>query len=313
MKYPDKIKIVTPDWVTESLSKKAKQDESIYHPRLIVHPEPEPVPPPTSTKTPETTEPMDIIPTVVTPPLPSSLPHLGPQQQQQQPSLPAHFFEEKTQTQTAPVPSTRHELSTNKSSGSQRQTIAQILSQENQNRREVSNKDLLSRLVGSPTPTTTSNLGINPGSILSTSPVNANNNATNWENNNNNSNTTSNNNNNASQSIRPNGSQPGTPSAKLALARMVNSRLQAGANHPRATTPNSRAAAGQGSAPRMPTPEQKMDATSPVLPTTCTPSATPTTSNVLSPSRKTLQNITNSVDNGQPQVAQRPPSMSKVS
>lgn len=304
MKYPDKIKIVTPDWVTDSLSKKAKQDESIYHPRLIVHPEPEAVPPPNPTKTPEA-EPMETIPTVVTPPLPSPLPHLGPQQQQQQPSMPAHFFEEKTQTHTAPVPTTRIELSTNKSSGSQRQTIAQILSQESQNRREVSNKDLLTRLVGSPTPTTASNLGINPGSILSTSPVNANNNATttsttNWENN------------NASQTVKPNGSQPGTPSAKLALARMVNSRLQAGANHHRATTPSSRATAGQGSVPRMPTPEQKLDATSPVLPATCTPNATPTTSNVLSPSRKTLQNITNSVDNGQPQVTQRP-SMSKIS
>ncbi|KAL5006232.1 hypothetical protein ScPMuIL_015038 [Solemya velum] len=35
------IKIVTPDWITDSITKQSKQDEAIYHPTLLVYPKPE--------------------------------------------------------------------------------------------------------------------------------------------------------------------------------------------------------------------------------------------------------------------------------
>nr|CAG4651638.1 EOG090X027U [Triops cancriformis] len=40
------IKIVTPDWITDCLNKKAKQSEEMYHPNLLITP-PAPAPPPT--------------------------------------------------------------------------------------------------------------------------------------------------------------------------------------------------------------------------------------------------------------------------
>ncbi|XP_046580805.1 PAX-interacting protein 1-like [Haliotis rubra] len=51
MKRAEKIKIVCPDWITDSIQEKKKVDESIYHPRLIEYPKPESPPKP---KTPET-------------------------------------------------------------------------------------------------------------------------------------------------------------------------------------------------------------------------------------------------------------------
>lgn len=47
MKHEEKIKIVTPDWVTDSIEKETKISEAIYHPNLIVYPIPEPPTPPT--------------------------------------------------------------------------------------------------------------------------------------------------------------------------------------------------------------------------------------------------------------------------
>ncbi|KAL3842634.1 hypothetical protein ACJMK2_020625, partial [Sinanodonta woodiana] len=44
MKHKDKIKIVTPDWILDSIEKREKQDETIYHPRLVFIPKP-PSPP----------------------------------------------------------------------------------------------------------------------------------------------------------------------------------------------------------------------------------------------------------------------------
>ena len=41
-----RIKIVTPDWVIDSIKKGEKVDEKIYHPSLIEYPKPEPVAPP---------------------------------------------------------------------------------------------------------------------------------------------------------------------------------------------------------------------------------------------------------------------------
>ncbi|KAK6184096.1 hypothetical protein SNE40_006628 [Patella caerulea] len=43
--FKEKVKIVTPDWVCECIKKEAIQDETIYHPRLIVYPKPETPPP----------------------------------------------------------------------------------------------------------------------------------------------------------------------------------------------------------------------------------------------------------------------------
>ncbi|WAR02724.1 PAXI1-like protein [Mya arenaria] len=44
LKHEDTIKMVTPDWVSESVGKGGKQDEAIYHPKLVVYPKP-PSPP----------------------------------------------------------------------------------------------------------------------------------------------------------------------------------------------------------------------------------------------------------------------------
>lgn len=52
LKVSDKIKVVTPDWVVDSINKKTKEDETLYHPNLleyprvlspVVIPEPEPM------------------------------------------------------------------------------------------------------------------------------------------------------------------------------------------------------------------------------------------------------------------------------
>ncbi|XP_076116786.1 PAX-interacting protein 1-like [Mytilus galloprovincialis] len=72
LKHAEKVNIVTPDWVTDSIKKEAKVDESIYHPRLIVYPEPEPPTPPT----PPATPPQEKIPT---PPLPQPMDTSEPQ------------------------------------------------------------------------------------------------------------------------------------------------------------------------------------------------------------------------------------------
>lgn len=72
MKHAEKVNIVTPDWVTDSIKKETKVDESIYHPRLIVYPEPEPPTPPT----PPATPPQEKIPT---PPLPQPMDTSEPQ------------------------------------------------------------------------------------------------------------------------------------------------------------------------------------------------------------------------------------------
>lgn len=47
LKHEEKIKIVTPDWVIDSIEKETKISEAIYHPNLIVYPIPEPPTPPT--------------------------------------------------------------------------------------------------------------------------------------------------------------------------------------------------------------------------------------------------------------------------
>ncbi|XP_071121795.1 PAX-interacting protein 1-like [Mytilus edulis] len=72
LKHAEKVNIVTPDWVTDSIKKETKVDESIYHPRLIVYPEPEPPTPPT----PPATPPQEKIPT---PPLPQPMDTSEPQ------------------------------------------------------------------------------------------------------------------------------------------------------------------------------------------------------------------------------------------
>ncbi|ESO82379.1 hypothetical protein LOTGIDRAFT_170001, partial [Lottia gigantea] len=41
----EKVHTVTPDWVTDCVKKESKQEETIYHPRLIVYPKPETPPP----------------------------------------------------------------------------------------------------------------------------------------------------------------------------------------------------------------------------------------------------------------------------
>ncbi|XP_077979185.1 PAX-interacting protein 1-like, partial [Glandiceps talaboti] len=49
LQHSDNIKVVMPDWISDSVSKKCKQDEGQYHPRLIIPPKPptpEPVPEP---------------------------------------------------------------------------------------------------------------------------------------------------------------------------------------------------------------------------------------------------------------------------
>lgn len=47
MKHEGQVKIVTPDWVTDSVEKGCLQEEQIYHPTLIVYPPPDPPTPPT--------------------------------------------------------------------------------------------------------------------------------------------------------------------------------------------------------------------------------------------------------------------------
>lgn len=51
------IKIVTPDWVTDSIVKGSRIDEILYHPRLIEYPKPDPPTPPP----PQVEEPMDTL------------------------------------------------------------------------------------------------------------------------------------------------------------------------------------------------------------------------------------------------------------
>lgn len=58
-KHEDTVKIVTPDWVTDCLNKGEKQDETIYHPRLVVYPKP---PSPPKPETPPKPEPMETTP-----------------------------------------------------------------------------------------------------------------------------------------------------------------------------------------------------------------------------------------------------------
>ncbi|KAH3887645.1 PAX-interacting protein 1-like [Dreissena polymorpha] len=53
----DSIKVVTPDWVTESITKGEKLDETVYHPRWIVYPKPPSPPKPESP--PKAIEPME--------------------------------------------------------------------------------------------------------------------------------------------------------------------------------------------------------------------------------------------------------------
>ncbi|KAK3581462.1 hypothetical protein CHS0354_031786 [Potamilus streckersoni] len=60
LKHKDKIKIVTPDWVSDSIEKREKQDETIYHPRLVFIPKPpsplKPEPEPMEVSSPATVE-----------------------------------------------------------------------------------------------------------------------------------------------------------------------------------------------------------------------------------------------------------------
>ncbi|XP_059170628.1 PAX-interacting protein 1-like [Physella acuta] len=46
LQYGEKKKIVTPDWVSDCISKKEIQDEEIYHPRWLQYPKPQPPTPP---------------------------------------------------------------------------------------------------------------------------------------------------------------------------------------------------------------------------------------------------------------------------
>lgn len=47
MKHEGQIKIVTPDWINDSIEKGSPLEEEIYHPTLIVYPPPDPPTPPT--------------------------------------------------------------------------------------------------------------------------------------------------------------------------------------------------------------------------------------------------------------------------
>ena len=57
MKHEDKIKIITPDWVGDCMNKGSKQDETLYHPRLVVYPKP---PSPPKPESPPKVEPMEV-------------------------------------------------------------------------------------------------------------------------------------------------------------------------------------------------------------------------------------------------------------
>ena len=57
LKHEETLKIVTPDWVTDSINKGDKHDETLYHPRLIVYPKP---PSPPKPETPPKPEPMEV-------------------------------------------------------------------------------------------------------------------------------------------------------------------------------------------------------------------------------------------------------------
>ena len=57
LEHPDLIKIVTPDWVTDCVQKTGRQDEKIYHPRLVVYPKPESPPKP---ETPQKLDAMEV-------------------------------------------------------------------------------------------------------------------------------------------------------------------------------------------------------------------------------------------------------------
>lgn len=46
LEHEDTLKVVTPDWVTDSIERNTVQDEKVYHPRLIVYPKPESPPKP---------------------------------------------------------------------------------------------------------------------------------------------------------------------------------------------------------------------------------------------------------------------------
>jgi len=58
MAHEDLVKVVTPDWVTESIAAEARQKEEIYHPRLIEIPKPPSPPKPVS---PPKTQPMEVV------------------------------------------------------------------------------------------------------------------------------------------------------------------------------------------------------------------------------------------------------------
>ncbi|XP_048727007.1 PAX-interacting protein 1-like isoform X2 [Ostrea edulis] len=64
IKHGGAIKIVCPDWVTDSLEKKERQDEALYHPNLLKSPTdsatPPSTPPPTVRSSPSEPTPMDI-------------------------------------------------------------------------------------------------------------------------------------------------------------------------------------------------------------------------------------------------------------
>ena len=55
--HSDSLKIVTPDWVTDCVKNNSRQEEKIYHPRLVVYPKPESPPKPA---TPPRAEPMEV-------------------------------------------------------------------------------------------------------------------------------------------------------------------------------------------------------------------------------------------------------------
>uniref|UniRef100_K1PC08 PAX-interacting protein 1 n=1 Tax=Magallana gigas TaxID=29159 RepID=K1PC08_MAGGI len=64
LKHEATIKIVCPDWVTDTLEKKERQDESLYHPKLLKSPTdlatPPSTPPPAINTTPPEPTPMDV-------------------------------------------------------------------------------------------------------------------------------------------------------------------------------------------------------------------------------------------------------------
>ncbi|CAG5135482.1 unnamed protein product, partial [Candidula unifasciata] len=70
--HTEKVHIVTPDWVTDTIAKNERQDEEIYHPHLVEYPKPKPPTPlpesvcqndvqiQVSDNTPSVSEPMDV-------------------------------------------------------------------------------------------------------------------------------------------------------------------------------------------------------------------------------------------------------------